>query len=929
MLKHSGRGHDLGGTAATKPGTCAVLCPACLQPSINLPDGWRDAAPGDRYLYSLFIAIDANFHLKHKNVSTDFADPGLSEGWSYFLPEKQFKDFLHDFDKLIIQEVTPAQDLNISTGFEGTHVHQSLNDDAHMAAAGDDNMTISHEVAQLHDIVTATEENKTIPSPSDDETMTINQQLDIENEICEVEQTSMAEEDHQPPLQEAVEVVQKLRKRARKSQYNVSFYARTNCVFPYLTPRQAHDPRRFLDMEAEVSHDEEGEGTGDEALDDFINDDSSESGDEVLFFVGDSKASLPPNNIKDALDPREDEWRSEEEILDWDNDPAITSHDEVFQLMSTEEANYAWQSYLEEDHQREHEERDRECYPYDRHWYPDPVPETVPTELIPDSIIPLIPRLSHDKFLWCVAVKCGREEALTFILYSKAMQGNFKVKSIVGRVPHEQAISPLKETPFSYCKGGDWVCVMEPKLYCGDLGWVLKAVCGLSMNILVIPRLVFPPPPHKRKAKGKQKADVPKKKPLRPPQHLINMKSMIALGEPHITNANHWVHAPDIAQHPKNSEKRCIRSRREYVNGFAVLITCNYVPTIPKRHELDIFKELTIISPSVIVSTEELLDALRFSVDDPIKVIRGQAAGAIGRIAEVDHGQSIATVAPHQVAFYEPLKTIYTQTAPDTRQAPKDFHFSKMTVQDVVPAPSVELPPLHIKNPHQRFVGRQVAIIHGPFKDYRGVVKNTEQGDLVNVELQVLSMIQHQFNLKDLAHVDDPYLRPLSTFAGSLAPLPTCKPLEGLQELTLPSAMPLVPSTPIPEGSSAAMGHAWNPSARTPNTTSAFSCNPWMQSLKLKLDLRVSVKIQGTMPVLKDPGWKYGDLEGMPAVWKKEEQDTGELTVWVGLKRQRVPEQYIVPLTLNMKGQHVIIINSSDDRYCQDFIVVNYDPETR
>ncbi|KAG6823982.1 hypothetical protein H0H92_008314 [Tricholoma furcatifolium] len=141
--------------------------------------------------------------------------------------------------------------------------------------------------------------------------------------------------------------------------------------------------------------------------------------------------------------------------------------------------------------------------------------------------------------------------------------------------------------------------------------------------------------------------------------------------------------------------------------------------------------------------------------------------------------------------------------------------------------------------------------------------------------------------------------------------------------------MPLVPSTPIPEGSSAAMGRAWNPSARTPNPTSAFPCNPWMQSPKLKPDLRVSVKIQGTMPVLKDPGWKYGDLEGTRAVWKKEEQDTGEPTVWVGLKRQRVPERYIVPLAPNVKGQRVIIINSSDDRYCQDFVVVDYDPETR
>ncbi|KAG6821640.1 hypothetical protein H0H92_001709, partial [Tricholoma furcatifolium] len=35
---------------------------------------------------------------------------------------------------------------------------------------------------------------------------------------------------------------------------------------------------------------------------------------------------------------------------------------------------------------------------------------------------------------------------------------------------------------------------------------------------------------------------------------------------------------------------------------------------------------------------------MRFSVEDPVKVIQGQAAGAIGRIVEVDHQQSIATV---------------------------------------------------------------------------------------------------------------------------------------------------------------------------------------------------------------------------------------------------------------------------------------------
>jgi hypothetical protein len=46
------------------------------------------------WLYSLFLAIDANFRLKRKAVSSDKADPGLSRGWSYFVSEAAFKAHL-------------------------------------------------------------------------------------------------------------------------------------------------------------------------------------------------------------------------------------------------------------------------------------------------------------------------------------------------------------------------------------------------------------------------------------------------------------------------------------------------------------------------------------------------------------------------------------------------------------------------------------------------------------------------------------------------------------------------------------------------------------------------------------------------------------------------------------------------------------------
>ena len=94
MLKRAGRGHDHGGVNATAEGECALLCPACPQLGINLPKGWEDAPENTRWLYSLFVGLDANFKLKRKNVSSEKADPSLSHVWSYFVEEKNYKSFL-------------------------------------------------------------------------------------------------------------------------------------------------------------------------------------------------------------------------------------------------------------------------------------------------------------------------------------------------------------------------------------------------------------------------------------------------------------------------------------------------------------------------------------------------------------------------------------------------------------------------------------------------------------------------------------------------------------------------------------------------------------------------------------------------------------------------------------------------------------------
>ncbi|KAJ7836541.1 hypothetical protein B0H14DRAFT_2793727 [Mycena olivaceomarginata] len=84
MLKRAGRGHDPDGIANTKPGECALLCPACPQPGKNLRPDWQSAPADKQFLDGLFLAIDANFRLIRKDVSTEERDPGLGKGYAFY-----------------------------------------------------------------------------------------------------------------------------------------------------------------------------------------------------------------------------------------------------------------------------------------------------------------------------------------------------------------------------------------------------------------------------------------------------------------------------------------------------------------------------------------------------------------------------------------------------------------------------------------------------------------------------------------------------------------------------------------------------------------------------------------------------------------------------------------------------------------------------
>ncbi|KAG6809072.1 hypothetical protein H0H92_001705, partial [Tricholoma furcatifolium] len=706
----------------------------------------------------------------------------------------------------------------------------------------------------------------------------------------------------------------------------------------------ADDPRNFLDVEAEVS-DASEDDEDEEGLDTFINDIESES---------DEEHRRPPPAEEDDDKSLGSDW-TDDEYLDF-TEPTTASHAAVMQLMTVDEANEAFRSYLELEERRK--------APHSA-----PIAEQIPIDKIPDGIVHLLPRPDFDKFLWRVSVRRGREESLAFILYRKAILGNFQVQSIIGRVscpgwvyveateyahvqklcqdvrdvhmhqifriPPPEAPSILREPPYVHPPKGSWVRLTHHKVYHGDLGWVSDHIRRMTIERK---RRDRDEPLHLGSARSLRNVE-------RPPQRVLDMKPMMETGCPGVTDLQVWSHrleslpdhwAEPVERVPTNELDQytvqghivvttCSFYGRELCNGFHVITTRHYEPTIPSVDELQIFKSLKLIKPTLITFTEELLSMLRVQVDDPIKITAGQAHGAVGRVVHVQQEASIASVeladgvvvdialkdlrklltvgdevcvveglhvgftgwvvciedgkvhlfddrtgeaiivAAHQVIFYEAPKTVYTRTQRDLSQAPAGFHFSNLRSEDIVPALPVRLPHVALQNPHQRFVGREVQVIDGPFKDYHGLVKNTERGDILNVELGA-TLQQRQFTLKQLAHRYDPRLRALTTYADLSVYLPTFSPPLSTTTDNTWSSMPLVPSTPLPEDTSVALARAWNPSSRTPIPGSGFPCNHYMDSERLNTDLRVRVRVAGTKPILQDPGWKAGDWEGKPGL---------------------------------------------------------------
>ncbi|KAJ6456814.1 hypothetical protein C8R47DRAFT_1227696 [Mycena vitilis] len=112
-MKRAKHGHCVGGARATKQGELALKCRACPQPGWNLPENWEQIDPFYRYIYFIFLAVDANFRLSNRNVSSEVADPILGDGLGYFCKREG-----EDGYKAHIAKHVNEQEVSSCSGFQ-------------------------------------------------------------------------------------------------------------------------------------------------------------------------------------------------------------------------------------------------------------------------------------------------------------------------------------------------------------------------------------------------------------------------------------------------------------------------------------------------------------------------------------------------------------------------------------------------------------------------------------------------------------------------------------------------------------------------------------------------------------------------------------------------------------------------------------------
>ncbi|KAF8867986.1 hypothetical protein BD779DRAFT_1684936 [Infundibulicybe gibba] len=123
------------------------------------------------------------------------------------------------------------------------------------------------------------------------------------------------------------------------------------------------------------------------------------------------------------------------------------------------------------------------------------------------------------------------------------------------------------------------------------------------------------------------------------------------------------------------------------------------------------------------------------------------------------------------------------------------------------------------------------------------------------------------------------------------------------------SERPLAPSTPLPTPSTSQTSPAWDPSSRTPSgqdwldTTAGKRSVRWLSESAF-VGKRVRLRIVGTKPVLRDPGFMSGNLERRIVEFVKVQGETVEVIAGANGKIF-VPFKYLERIEPTTKGDIV------------------------
>ncbi|KAF8890597.1 hypothetical protein BD779DRAFT_1469129 [Infundibulicybe gibba] len=305
------------------------------------------------------------------------------------------------------------------------------------------------------------------------------------------------------------------------------------------------------------------------------------------------------------------------------------------------------------------------------------------------------------------------------------------------------------------------------------------------------------------------------------------------------------------------------------------------------NQEADIY----LITQNLLITVPSSSLRKHFRIGDEVRVMAGPHHGFSGWVIDVLMEE--LTIISHDPAQRDIEVTVGTGIV--------EFH--SPAISTTGPPPIRSHSTQGMSDPaDRRYIGRRVRIIgSNNFKSYDGLIKGSFSDGTFSVELQA-NMTRQRFNLRNLAFINQQQLAPLPS-----APM-------WIMPTSAYSERPLAPSTPLPTPSTSQTSPAWDPSSRTPSgqdwldTTAGKRSNlkiavRWLSESAF-VGKRVRLRIVGTKPVLRDPGFMSGNLERRIVEFVKVQGETVEVIAGANGKIF-VPFKYLERIEPTTKGDIV------------------------